>query len=330
MGRSVLPASYFVTSSAKVAARRGARRIIPGHGPTGSPVRCPTRRSTRSSRCSTPSVIGQARARPELVEHTGLGRAIVAQRVGELLERGLVTEGDVGPSTGGRPPRQLAFRAEAGHLLVADLGATSIDVAVTTLDGRILGHHDEPAHIEAGRSAAWSASTSCSSRCCARPRASPASCGGSASACRARSSSRPAGPSRRRSCRAGTATRSASASRPATARRSGSTTTSTCWPSASGARASPRATTTWSWSRSGRASGPGIISGGRVHRGAQGSAGDVGHIGVTEDPAVVCRCGNIGCLEALAGGAAIGRAGEAAALDGRSARLRTAWTSTAR
>ena len=51
--------------------------------------------------------------------------AIVAQRVGELLERGLVIEGESGPSTGGRPPRQLTFRADAGHVLVADLGATS-------------------------------------------------------------------------------------------------------------------------------------------------------------------------------------------------------------
>jgi len=71
--------------------------------------------------------------------------------------------------------------------------------------------------------------------------------------------------------------------------------------------------------------GAGIISGGRLHRGAQGSAGDVGHIQVTDDPAVVCRCGNIGCLEAMAGGGALGHAGEAAALDGRSARLRTAF-----
>ena len=94
--------------------------------------------------------LGRSRSRSELVARTGLGRAIVAQRVGELLDRGLVVEGDVGPSTGGRPPRQLAFRADAGHVLVADLGATSIDVAVTDLDGRILGHHDEPARIEAG------------------------------------------------------------------------------------------------------------------------------------------------------------------------------------
>jgi glucokinase-like ROK family protein len=71
--------------------------------------------------------------------------------------------------------------------------------------------------------------------------------------------------------------------------------------------------------------GAGIISDGRLHRGAQGSAGDVGHIQVVEDAAVICRCGNIGCLEALAGGAAIGRHGEAAAQEGRSPRLLAAY-----
>jgi len=70
--------------------------------------------------------------------------------------------------------------------------------------------------------------------------------------------------------------------------------------------------------------GAGIISDGRLHRGAQGSAGDVGHIQVTDDRSVVCRCGNVGCLEALAGGASLARAGEAAAIDGRSARLEVA------
>src|SRR5689334_7968204 len=94
--------------------------------------------------------LGRSRSRSELVARTGLGRAIVARRVGELIDRGLLVEGDVGPSTGGRPPRQLTFRADAGHVLVADLGATSVDVAVTSLDGRILGHHDEPARIEDG------------------------------------------------------------------------------------------------------------------------------------------------------------------------------------
>ncbi|MEX2184834.1 MAG: hypothetical protein WEC14_10335, partial [Chloroflexota bacterium] len=46
--------------------------------------------------------LGRSRSRSELVERTGLGRAIVARRVGELIHRGLVAEGPVGPSTGGR------------------------------------------------------------------------------------------------------------------------------------------------------------------------------------------------------------------------------------
>ena len=94
--------------------------------------------------------LGRARSRSELTQRTGLGRAIVAQRVGELIERGLVSESGVGTSTGGRPPRQLAFRADAGHLLVADLGATSIDVAMTRLDGQIVAHLGEPADIADG------------------------------------------------------------------------------------------------------------------------------------------------------------------------------------
>ncbi len=67
--------------------------------------------------------------------------------------------------------------------------------------------------------------------------------------------------------------------------------------------------------------GAGIVVRGLLHRGAQGCAGDVGHIQVTDDESVVCRCGNVGCLEALAGGAALGRDGEALAREGRSTHL---------
>ena len=94
--------------------------------------------------------LARSRSRAELVARTGLSRGVVAQRVAELIDLGLVVDDEIGPSTGGRPPRQMNFRADAGHVLVADLGATSIDVAVTDLDGRILGHRDEPADIAAG------------------------------------------------------------------------------------------------------------------------------------------------------------------------------------
>ncbi|MEV0621567.1 ROK family transcriptional regulator [Nonomuraea sp. NPDC050404] len=53
--------------------------------------------------------------------------------------------------------------------------------------------------------------------------------------------------------------------------------------------------------------GCGIITGGRLHRGAQGAAGDLGHIRVPASRAP-CRCGNVGCLEAVAGGASMAAA----------------------
>ena len=64
--------------------------------------------------------------------------------------------------------------------------------------------------------------------------------------------------------------------------------------------------------------GAGIIAGGRLHRGTKGCAGDVGHIQVGGVDSVVCRCGNVGCLEAFAGGWALGRDGEAHARSGAS------------
>jgi predicted NBD/HSP70 family sugar kinase len=46
----------------------------------------------------------------------------------------------------------------------------------------------------------------------------------------------------------------------------------------------------------------GLVSRGLVFRGETGAAGDIGHVQVTDNPAVVCRCGRHGCLEALVGG----------------------------
>jgi predicted NBD/HSP70 family sugar kinase len=51
--------------------------------------------------------------------------------------------------------------------------------------------------------------------------------------------------------------------------------------------------------------GCGLVAGGHVHRGADGAAGDIGHIHVPDKDDVVCRCGNLGCLEAVAGGSAL-------------------------
>jgi glucokinase len=58
--------------------------------------------------------------------------------------------------------------------------------------------------------------------------------------------------------------------------------------------------------------GAGIILGGRLLRGAHGSAGEIGHT-VVEKDGPECRCGNRGCLELFAsGGVLAARAGEVA------------------
>jgi predicted NBD/HSP70 family sugar kinase len=54
--------------------------------------------------------------------------------------------------------------------------------------------------------------------------------------------------------------------------------------------------------------------GGVLHRGADGAAGDIGHVRATSDE-VVCRCGNNGCLEASAGGGALAAQLRASGLD---------------
>lgn len=48
--------------------------------------------------------------------------------------------------------------------------------------------------------------------------------------------------------------------------------------------------------------GGGAIIGGRLHLGADGYSGEVGHVGVATGPeATRCRCGSVGCLEAETG-----------------------------
>jgi predicted NBD/HSP70 family sugar kinase len=70
--------------------------------------------------------------------------------------------------------------------------------------------------------------------------------------------------------------------------------------------------------KAGTGIGAGMILGGEIYRGADGAAGDIGHIQVTVDDVdtePVCQCGNTGCVEAYAGGWAIVRDLRAAGKD---------------
>ncbi len=63
--------------------------------------------------------------------------------------------------------------------------------------------------------------------------------------------------------------------------------------------------------------GCGIVVHGELYRGIDGCAGDIGHIRA-DATGPLCACGNIGCLEAFFGGAALARDGLAAAESGQS------------
>jgi predicted NBD/HSP70 family sugar kinase len=50
--------------------------------------------------------------------------------------------------------------------------------------------------------------------------------------------------------------------------------------------------------------GAGLILGGELYRGSGGTAGELGHV-LVDESGPICRCGNRGCLEMMAGGRAI-------------------------
>src|SRR5690349_7604968 len=265
--------------------------------------------------------LGHSHSRSEVADRTGLSRAIVAARLTELLDRGLVVEGEPGPSTRGRPPRRRAFRGDAGHVLVADLGASSIDVAVTTLDGRILGHMDEPADVGAGPDVALARVEALFAQLRSAGRDLPGRLWGIGIGV--------PGPVEFRTGRPisppimpgwdGYPVRERLADRfdaPVWVDNDVNVLALGEWRSGVATGHDNVVVV-----KIGTGIGAGIIAEGRLHRGAQGAAGDVGHIQVADDPDILCRCGNTGCLEALAGGAALARDGEAAARDGRSPRL---------
>lgn len=93
---------------------------------------------------------GRARTKAELTTVTGLARSTVSSRVDALLASGLVRPAGEAVSTGGRPPVRIAFNPLAGLTVAVDLGATRATVAIADLAGRILTSRTRSQDIAAG------------------------------------------------------------------------------------------------------------------------------------------------------------------------------------
>ena len=246
---------------------------------------------------------GQASTRAELVTLTGLARSTVAQRMEALLSQRLVVPAGGSVSTGGRPPQMFAFNREAGVVLAADLGATHSRLAVTDLGGDVLTEGAEDIAIAEGPEAVlgWlETKLDALLEEVGRSHADVRGVGVGVPGPVEFATGTPVAPP--------------------------------IMPGWDGYRVADRLADHFgaptlvdndvnimalgehwkAWRaydhllyvKVGTGIGCGIITDGRIHRGAQGAAGDIGHIHVPGNEEI-CRCGNRGCLEAVAGGGAM-------------------------
>ncbi|MGX9787933.1 ROK family protein [Mycobacterium sp. MMS18-G62] len=80
--------------------------------------------------------------RTEIGQLTGLSRTAVTARVAPLAARGLVIEREFAPSTGGRPAAYVSFNTDAGVVLAAAIGRSRTRLAVCNMAGDILASTD--------------------------------------------------------------------------------------------------------------------------------------------------------------------------------------------
>lgn len=88
--------------------------------------------------------------RTELGHLTGLSRTAIASRVAALTALGLVVEREQAPSTGGRPPTLLSFDAAAGIVLSVAVGISRTRLAVCDLAGEVLSIGDIDQEVALG------------------------------------------------------------------------------------------------------------------------------------------------------------------------------------
>jgi predicted NBD/HSP70 family sugar kinase len=88
--------------------------------------------------------------RAELGQLTGLSRTAVAARVAALTDLGLVAESEPAASTGGRPATTLTFDAEAGIVACAAIGISRTRLAVCNLAGEIVATSDIDQEVALG------------------------------------------------------------------------------------------------------------------------------------------------------------------------------------
>lgn len=249
---------------------------------------------------------GEATTRAELAASTGLARSTVAQRIDGLVELDLIREEGEAPSTGGRPPAVLGFNESAGIVLAADLGATHSRIAVADLGGKIIAEAAANMDIASGpvQVLGWVEETfdrllEESDQQQSNVLGIGIGLPGPVEYAEGRPVSPPIMPGWDgydvRGHFGGRFDVPVLVDNDVNIMALGEQ-----WVMETPVQ-------DLLFIKVGTGIGSGLILDGQLRRGAQGAAGDIGHVPVGESD-TVCRCGNVGCVEAEAGGAALARA----------------------
>ena len=89
-------------------------------------------------------------SKARLIEALSYSRGKISAEVARLIEKGLLAEEGLAESEGGRRSPLLGIPSSAGLIAAVDIGATSIDVALTTLGSELLARRGEPVDVREG------------------------------------------------------------------------------------------------------------------------------------------------------------------------------------
>ncbi|MEU4640782.1 ROK family transcriptional regulator [Micromonospora sp. NPDC023814] len=258
---------------------------------------------------------GAAVSRADLARLSGLSPSTVSQRVEALISEGLLQETGAGKSRGGRRPRQLAVPTGGALIGAVDLGAHHARLGTLDLSGRVVEARSRPVRIEDGPEAVLGALLD--DLAALVPAADAVVPGQRGSAGAGVDALRGIGIGIPGPVQSGTGRIVSPSRMPGW---NGFDVGAFCAQRtdvpvivdndanlmALGAHRVAHAHLDHAvYVKAGTGIGAGVISGGALHRGAQGSAGDISHCRVVADAAPLCSCGNTGCLEAVASGAAL-------------------------
>lgn len=246
---------------------------------------------------------GLASSRADLARLTGLAPSTVAQRIDALIDCGFLEEAGTGSSKGGRRPRNLQIASRNRAIAGVDLGVDRVTIVLYDLNGQRLGGANADSRLS-GSPAEVLGRLHDVVRGVVKDLGDPWTLVGIGLAVPGPVShpgSTLVSPSQMPGWNGASPDQILSdiAGVPVVTENDA---TAMAWGDFVTTGRGPRDIILL---KAGGSIGTGIVAGGRLHRGNRGMAGDISHTTVPDAPQILCSCGRFGCLDVVAGGAAM-------------------------